>query len=185
MRHRLPLPSFVDRLFIQIMHLSLVSVLFRSANELFPANGTQRSSPLVNALDVDEQVGPLTVGSIAHGARVADFVVDALDVGREDFARVVDFVANDAFQFSFDVGDETMIAQSVFPLENSSALVAFVFLFQQMIVPNVLLHLVSRFHQFPAHFAGTLQRVRVPIIGIIILVVVVVVVVDFFRVARG
>ena len=95
---------------VQVVHLPLVSVLLGSANKLFPANGAQRSLPFVDALDVDEQIGSLTVGSLAHRTLVPHFFVDALHVGRQHFSRIIDFVTIDAFQFSFDVLDESVVS---------------------------------------------------------------------------
>ena len=123
------------------MDLSFVAVLLGSSNEFFAADGAKRAFPLVDALDVDEQVGALAVRAIAKRALMPHLLVDALYVCRQYFTRIIHLLTINAFQFSLDVFDETMIPEPVFAVEKATAVVALVLLLEFVTVFDVLLHL--------------------------------------------
>ena len=69
-------------------------------------------------------------------------------------------MAKNAFEFSLDVFDESVISQSIFAIEYSIAVVAIELLFSQVAVVDVLLHLIHA-DQFAAYFARALFYIRV------------------------
>ena len=71
-------------------------------------------------------------------------------------------MAKNAFEFSLDVFDESVISQSIFAIKYSIAVVALELLFSQMAVVDVLLHLIHA-DQFAAHFTGALFYFRVTV----------------------
>ena len=76
-----------------MMHLPFVSILLRRAYKFLAANRAVRALALVDALDMNEQIGSLTIRFLAHRARMSDPLVHALDVRLKDFAIVEDLLA--------------------------------------------------------------------------------------------
>ena len=113
----------------------------------------------MNAFDVDEQIGPLTVRPLAHRTLMSHLLVDALHVRRQHFPGIIHLLAVDALEFSLDVLDEAVIAQSVFPGERSAAFIAGELLMQFVRVLDVLLHFRGE-DEFAANFARTFLRRR-------------------------
>ena len=137
---------------MQIMDLSFVAIFLGSSNEFFAADGTKRAFALVDAFDVDEQVRALAVRAFTKRTLMPHLLVDALDVCRQYFARIIHLLTINAFQFSLNVFDEAMVPEPVFAVEEATAVVALVLLLEFVTVSDVFLHLGDA-HQFPAYFA--------------------------------
>ena len=102
-----------------------MSVLLRGTNKLFPADGTRRFLAFVESLDVDLQIAVRAVRPFAQMTLMTHLLVDSRDVFPQHRARIKYFVAKDAFELSFDVFDESVIAEMVFTRENPAAILAF------------------------------------------------------------
>ena len=72
---------------------------------------------------------------------MAYFIVNSLNMHIENLSIVEDFLAMNAFELSFDVRGESVVAQSVSAIENSPTFVTFVFIVRvgAMMVLDVLL----------------------------------------------